>query len=227
MCGIAGVFSRKNEGVFPEIADMLSMMRHRGPEGFGISTPEGVKKHETFKQLNSDVLPGNPGIGHCLLSITQPFGKRLAKTAGAWSGLQPFQSTEKKLSIAHNGQIYNYAELTNRKVQSDSEAILHFFEKYDAIETGISDFMQAAIGKYAVAINSGNSIYAFRDVLGIKPIWYGGNEEYYAFASEPVALKKINIQFPQPLLPGHVLKISEKGIETKKIYGDYRRPMGR
>src|SRR3989344_8044088 len=160
MCGIAGVFSRKGADVFDDIADMLSMMRHRGPEGFGVSTAAGTKKHQSFSHLSQDTLSGNAGIGHCLLSITG-------------HGLQPFSSPTKKISLAHNGQIYNYAELTNKKVQSDSEAILHFFENYPSIEKAIPEFMTLAIGKYAVAINSGNSLYAFRDVLGIKPLWFG------------------------------------------------------
>src|SRR3989344_2063714 len=175
MCGIAWIITKKGADVFDDIADILSMMRHRGPEGFGVSTAAGTKKHQSFSHLNQDKLSGNAGIGHCLLSITghdlKPFsGKRFAKNS---YGLQPFSSQTKKISLAHNGQIYNYAELTNKKVQSDSEAILHFFENYPSIEKAIPEFMTLAIGKYAVAINSGNSLYAFRDVLGIKPLWFG------------------------------------------------------
>ena len=212
MCGIAGIISRDKKDVFNDLADMLSVLSHRGPEGFGISTEAGTKRHKTLSELNQDKIPGNTAIGHCLLSIT---GK----------GTQPFASQSKKFSLAHNGEIYNYRELSSKKVQSDSEAIVHFLEGYSSVEKGISDFMEIAIGKYAIAIQSGNTLYAFRDVLGIKPIWFGSNNGYLAFASEPGALKKINMQFPQPLLPGHLLKITEKGIETKKIYDlkDFRK----
>ena len=198
MCGIAGVYGRRNQDVFPELVDMLSMMGHRGPDGYGASVKGKTVKFHGFRELNATSLEGNSGIAHCLLSITG-------------HGLQPFDSS-KGFSLCHNGQIYNYKDLTDKPVESDSQAIVHFLEGHGSIEKGIHGFMATAVGKYAVAIQDGSELLAFRDVLGIKPMWFGGNEGYYAFASEPIALKKLNMQFPQPLLPGHLLKISKKGI---------------
>jgi len=107
MCSVIGIISRQGRDVSENAFQMLSALKDRGPEGFGIIAPEREKKSKSLGRLRP--MPSSEIIlGHCLLSIT---GK----------GTQPFASQSKKFSLAHNGEIYNYRELSSKKVQSDCD----------------------------------------------------------------------------------------------------------
>ncbi|MFH1256149.1 MAG: asparagine synthase-related protein [Candidatus Diapherotrites archaeon] len=82
----------------------------------------------------------------------------------------------------------------------------------------LREFVSKANGGYAIALNETDSFLAFRDFLGLKPIWFGSNPRFNAFASEPNALKKLNITFPEPLPPGHAVQLNEKAISAQKIF---------
>ncbi|MCR4335086.1 MAG: asparagine synthetase B [archaeon] len=205
MCSIIGIYSRSNGDVSVYLSALMDSLKHRGPEAFGIKTPKEEFKSKSFKQLK---FPKSPiALGHCLLSTTG-------------YGIQPL--SKGNVSISHNGQIYNYKKLVKEQTMvSDSESIAYFFAnelKKSSFENALKKFMKKAEGEYAVGLFYKNSLYAFRDPIGLKPLWFGSNDSVFAFASEPSALMKIDIQFPQPLLPGHMLKISKKGFETKPIF---------
>ncbi len=206
MCSVIGVYSKKGEDVSHEAYKLLASLSRRGPEGFGVKTQKEEKKSVALKGLLP--LPtGSIILGHCLLSTTG-------------FAVQPI--THSKISIAHNGQIYNYNEINTfqKKPSSDSEVIAKFFSKglqnknFSAVAR---EFFSKVEGEFAVGALYGNKLYAFRDFLGLKPLWYGENNSLIAFASGPGALMKIGIQFPQPLLPGYLLEISKKGAFTKPI----------
>ena len=214
MCSIAGVCSKSGKGVSRQLFQLLSTTQHRGPQAFGVKTPEAEKKVKTLKALLP--LPESYiALGHCLLSTTG-------------FGVQPLSSGN--VSIAHNGQIYNFEQLNSsgKKLSSDSEVIAHFFSERLAskpIEKVLKEFMLEAEGEYAVGLLHGEKLYAFRDVLGLKPVWFGENDSLCAFASEPHALMKLDMQFPQPLPPGHLLEISPQGLRVEKIFSleDFRK----
>ncbi|HLC79969.1 MAG TPA: asparagine synthetase B [archaeon] len=205
MCSVIGVYSKRSDA--PMLAHkLICSLLHRGPEAFGIKTPNDQRKAKSTKALLP--LPSsNLALAHCLLSTTG-------------YGIQPLSSGD--ISISHNGQIYNYKDLnpSAKPLVSDSEVIARFFDEKLKIDfdSALLEFMQKAIGEYAVGILHGKKLYAFRDPVGFKPLWYGENGSCAAFASEPAALMKIDILFPRPLEPGHVLEISESGLQVKKIF---------
>ncbi len=208
MCSIAGVFSKKGEDVYPVLLDMVLMQAHRGSDGFGIAVGKQLVKSSNKKVLQESFLKGSHGIAHSLLSVTG-------------HGVQPFSSCDKKSFLCHNGQLYNYLELNQKlsrhsfESDSDSETILHFLEEHNF---DFKKFMRVARGSFSVALSRGEKLFAFRDPLGIKPLWFGENDSFFAFASEPIALRKWNIEFPLPLLPGHVLEVSKSGFKPKKVF---------
>src|SRR5215472_15439738 len=106
MCGIAGIF---NLGAFEPVAEtsirrMLGMIRHRGPDQFGI------------------YLDGPVGLGNARLSIIDLSG-----------GQQPISNEDGTLWIVFNGEIFNYVELRPElearghrfTTTSDTEVLLH------------------------------------------------------------------------------------------------------
>ena len=204
MCSISGVISKKQDNVFNHLMESLFDLKHRGSDSFGVSVNGRTVTSKSMALLRKKFVSGSAGIAHSRLEIT---GKQF----------QPLQFGNK--SIAFNGQIYNFFEFT----ESDSDVIFlkEFFEqelKNNSIEKAVNKFMQKANGEYAVAILWNKKIYVFRDLFGIKPVWFGENDFFVAFSSEPKPLKKMNINFPLPLLPGSLLILSEKGIEVKKVF---------
>jgi asparagine synthase (glutamine-hydrolysing) len=84
MCGIVGVFDlkKKAEELRPQALEMSRRQRHRGPDWSGIfMCDKSILVHER-------------------LSIVDPA-----------SGKQPLFSTDGKLVLAVNGEIYNHREL--------------------------------------------------------------------------------------------------------------------
>src|SRR5262249_20430943 len=109
MCGIAGMFERTTRRVVNEgdMRQMLAMLRHRGPDEFGILLDEEC------------------GLGNARLSIIDLSG-----------GTQPITNEDESLWIVFNGEIFNYIELRAElekqghqfRTASDTEVILHLYE---------------------------------------------------------------------------------------------------
>src|SRR5438132_14272842 len=106
MCGIAGIVTLEERGAVAEgeLRQMLGMIRHRGPDEFGIYLDEQA------------------GLGSARLSIIDLGG-----------GQQPISNEDDTLWIVFNGEIFNYLELRSDlearghrfKTNSDAEVILH------------------------------------------------------------------------------------------------------
>lgn len=86
MCGIAGILSSVPLGdAQPALAQMLSALRHRGPDDQGI-----------FRSAS-----GHAALAHARLSILDL----------SPAGHQPMSTPDGRLTIVFNGEIYNFQEL--------------------------------------------------------------------------------------------------------------------
>lgn len=162
MCGIAGkVFLRGNETVDLElIRRMTGVIAHRGPDGDG------------------HYVQGPVGLGHRRLSIID------LSSAGA----QPMCNEDKTVWIVFNGEIYNFLELRDKlaklghtfKSGTDTEVIVHLYEEYG------EQCVEQLRGMFAFAIwnEKDRSLFAARDRVGIKPLYYILMDNEFAFASE-------------------------------------------
>ena len=161
MCGIAGILQlngRGNPRLGASLRHMNRKQRHRGPDG------EGVWTNET----------GTAGLGHVRLSIIDLDG-----------GGQPMTDAAAGITIAFNGEIYNFrdlrAQLCKRhrfRTQSDTEVILHAYREWGP------DCVQKLRGMFAFAIwdERAQSLLLARDRFGIKPLYtaIAGNTLYFA-----------------------------------------------
>ncbi len=142
---------------------MLAMLRHRGPDEFGI------------------LLDGCVGLGNARLSIID-----------LSNGQQPIGNEDGTLWIVFNGEVFNYIELRPElekrghcfATNSDTEVLLHAYEEYGPA------CVERFNGQFAFAIwnTREQSLFLARDRLGVRPLFYtlkGGN---LAFASEIKAI---------------------------------------
>jgi asparagine synthase (glutamine-hydrolysing) len=166
MCGIAGIVSPKLEtGVREDaVSRMVKRQRHRGPDDSGFCSS------------------GPASLGMCRLAIIDPA-----------HGHQPMISPDGRFSLIFNGAIYNYRELQaglaargwNFRTDCDTEVLLAGFALDGAA------CLRQLRGMFAFAIWDAREqkLFAARDPLGIKPLYYARLPEAgVVFASELNAL---------------------------------------
>lgn len=161
MCGIFGIVGNKIDEA--HLKKATNMLAHRGPDASGIFVDDGV------------------GLGHRRLSIID-----------LESGHQPMFNEDETLCIVFNGEIYNFPELHadlvarqhRFKTRSDTETILHAYEEWG------EGCVARLRGMFAFAIwdRKSQKLFAARDRLGIKPLFYAEHGNTFYFASEMKAI---------------------------------------
>jgi asparagine synthase (glutamine-hydrolysing) len=212
MCTICGHFVQDGKIVSRDIYDMLIKMAHRGPDTHGIYLDGTLLRTRAIEELKEGLVnESHIALGHSRLRIV---GKEKAT--------QPYTSCDGKLTLIHNGEIYNYQKLRSLlykphdiKTSSDSEVIVHLLE-----ETYRGDLLDATKkviglldGMYALAVTDGESVVVARDPIGKKPLYYIQNEDTTYFASEKKALWN-GQDTPVRLNPGDILTIDDSGASV-------------
>ncbi|BCA57126.1 Asparagine synthetase [Nitrospira sp. KM1] len=171
MCGIVGLFDPGGRGITEEqLAHMRDQMVHRGPNDAGF-----------FVHRDQDLFVG---LAHRRLSIID-----LSEL-----GRQPMSTSDARLWIVFNGEIFNYAELRRLLMQTgryafrsrtDTEVIL-----YGVREWGLDGCLKRLRGMYAFALFdvTAQTLTIVRDPLGIKPLYYSRQTAGFVFASEVKAI---------------------------------------
>ncbi|MDD2753539.1 MAG: asparagine synthase (glutamine-hydrolyzing) [Candidatus Portnoybacteria bacterium] len=166
MCGING-FSFKDERL---IGRMNAAIKHRGPDQDGI------------------FLDDNFSLGHARLAVID-LSER---------GRQPIFNEDKTLAIVFNGEIYNFKELRRALEQkghkffsnTDTEVVLHLFE--ERRERCVEEL--DGIFAFAIYNLKERSLFAVRDHLGVKPLYYFWDEQKLIFSSEIKAILEHDIK---------------------------------
>lgn len=166
MCGIAGIYGKRNKIRYSDLKLMGDKLAHRGPDGEGIWINE----------------PDNIGFLHRRLSIIDLSDH----------GNQPMHYADKRYTITFNGEIYNYIELKEALVDkgyrfvsdSDTEVLLALYA-----EKG-KDCLADLDGMFAFAIwdDREKELFLARDRFGEKPLHYAFIDGAFCFASEMKAL---------------------------------------
>ncbi|MDL1974320.1 MAG: asparagine synthase (glutamine-hydrolyzing) [Deltaproteobacteria bacterium] len=221
MCGIAGA-TRNLLGENPDqtLHRMNQVMLHRGPD------------------MGEVTCDADMGLCHRRLSIID-----LSE-----DGRQPMVSRDGRFTIVFNGEIYNFLELRKElsaqghqfQTKTDTEVLLHAFMEY-----GPSS-LDKVRGMFAYAIwdKKEKRLFAARDRIGKKPLYYYFYGGKFAFASEIKSLLEIEevqqeidptaiidylkyLFIPHPksiyknifkLEPGHFLTFSAGQIQTRQYW---------
>ncbi|ARJ66562.1 asparagine synthase (glutamine-hydrolyzing) [Magnetospirillum sp. ME-1] len=167
MCGLAAILAYGAEAPPPDRAELLAVrdaMVPRGPDGAGLW------------------LDGRVGLAHRRLSIIE------ITEAGA----QPMATSDGRLRVTFNGEIYNYralrAELEAQGVafasHSDTEVLLHLYRR-DGI-----DMLRSLRGMFAFALwdEERRGMLLARDPFGIKPLYIADDGRTLRAASQVKAL---------------------------------------
>jgi asparagine synthase (glutamine-hydrolysing) len=166
MCGICGVIDFGSRT--PSREDLIPMSEalvHRGPDDQG------------------DYLAPHAAMAHRRLAIID-----------VEKGHQPLLDPSGRVAVVFNGEIYNCIELRKQleeaghifRTRSDTEVLLAAYLQY-----GIKALAHL-IGDFAFAIWDARQdmLFAARDRLGLKPLFYRRNGKKFIFASEIKAILK-------------------------------------
>jgi asparagine synthase (glutamine-hydrolysing) len=216
MCGISGVVSLDGRPLEVGLAaHMRDAITHRGPDGNGEFDAPGVS------------------LGACRLAIVDLDPR----------GLMPMSSADGRFHIVHNGEIYNRPELREQlqargvelRTTTDTEVILLLYALEGAAMLDRLDGMFA----FAIWDSERHELFAARDRVGEKPLYYAEDRGRLLFASEPKALfaAGLPVEFDDStwlelltfrsvagertvyrgvssLLPAHWLRVGQAGIQT-------------
>ncbi len=221
MCGIAGILRPEEATDDPGVVRaMLDVLKPRGPDGAGVV-------HE-----------GGLTLGH----------RRLAVLDLSEAGHQPMRSASGRLLISHNGEVYNFRDLSQElglgaadlQSKSDTEVVLHAWERWG---TGALDRM---VGQWAFALYDRleGRLWLARDRFGEKPLFYHHRAGILTFASsleamlqapwvsrdiDPAVLAEyLTLRYviaPRTILagisklePGHLLSAGPDGCQVRRWY---------
>jgi asparagine synthase (glutamine-hydrolysing) len=160
MCGVVGIVDFES----PRPSDhllrrMLGLIRHRGPDAFGI------------------YLGTHVGLGSARLSIIDLSG-----------GDQPISNEDQTIWIVYNGEVFNYPDLRKDLIarghqfstNTDTEVLVHLYE-----EKG-PELLKDLNGQFAFALwdQRHERLLLARDRLGVRPLFYHQQGGRIVFGSE-------------------------------------------
>jgi asparagine synthase (glutamine-hydrolysing) len=162
MCGIAGIVAPAADQYSHILQQMLTRLRHRGPDDEGTH----------FFPLCA--------LGHTRLGIVDLKG-----------GRQPMLTPNRRAAISFNGEIYGFKALRPRfplypfQTTGDTELILAMYERHG------QSLPECLPGMFAFAIwdEENQRLFCARDRFGEKPFFYAeGRNGEFVFASEIKAI---------------------------------------
>jgi amidophosphoribosyltransferase len=232
-CGVFGVYAPGSD-VARLAYFALYALQHRGQESAGIATCENGHimtlrdlglVSQVFDETKLRALSGSMAVGHVRYSTTG---------SSAWENAQPvYRSDRREVALAHNGNLINALELHDQlsargvafRSTSDSELIAAMLSTHEAdtLADALEDVMPRLEGAFSTVVMTNDSLVAFRDGAGLRPLALGQVGDRYCVASESCAFDIIGARFLRDVQPGEMVSLSERGIETRQIIQSERR----
>jgi amidophosphoribosyltransferase len=226
-CGVFGVYAPGSD-VARLAYFALYALQHRGQESAGIATTENghimtVRDlglvSQVFDEEKLRALQGEMAIGHVRYSTTG---------SSAWENAQPvWRSDRRQVALAHNGNLINavelHAELSEQGVRfrgsSDSEIIAALLSTHlaDRIEDVLAEVMPRLEGAFSTVAMTKDAVVGFRDPAGLRPLALGRVGDRYCLASESCAFDIIGAELLREVLPGEMISIGARGMETRQL----------
>jgi amidophosphoribosyltransferase len=224
MCGVFGI--RSEERDVSRLAYFgLFALQHRGQEAAGIAVSDrgnltvlremGLVAH-VFDEQQLQALPGEAAIGHTRYSTTG---------ANKWANAQPLihHGSARTVALGHNGNLVNVEELRAELIADgvklasglDSEVIAALVACDDApLAEAVAGAMHRLQGAYSVTALVDDTLVAFRDPFGFRPLTLGRLGDDWVIASETCALDLVGADVVRDVQPGEVVWVDDEGLHA-------------
>ncbi len=221
MCGVFGVRAPGRDVARLAYFGLFAL-QHRGQESAGIAVSEDGRLTalrdlglvaQVFDERSLSGLHGDLAIGH----------NRYSTTGGnAWENAQPLlqHGRVRTVALGHNGNLVNAEELREQAGKplgssSDSEVIAALIADD---ERPLAEAIGAAMGRLEGAATvvglSGETLFAFRDPYGFRPLVLGRLGADPVVASETCALDLVGATFEREIRPGELVLADGDGVRT-------------
>jgi amidophosphoribosyltransferase len=221
MCGVFGIRSEPRDVARLAYFGLFAL-QHRGQESAGIAVSDEGRLTvvrdmglvaQVFNEQQLQALPGEVAIGHTRYSTTG---------ANRWANAQPLihHGRARTVALGHNGNLVNVEELRAELEEdgvrlasgSDSEIIAALIARDAApLPEAVANAMRRLDGAYSVTALSEETLVAFRDPQGFRPLTLGLLGEDWVVASETCALDLIGAEPVRDVRPGELVWIDGDG----------------
>ena len=231
-CAVFGVYA-PGEDVARMTCFGLQALQHRGQESAGIAVGDGetilVEKDlglvtQVFSDASLSALEGFVAVGHARYSTSGG--------AASWEAAQPHISAidDVLIALAHNGTLVNTNAIRTRLIgegvqfrsRTDSEVAAKVIgvatQQSHHLRTGIRHAMETLRGAYAMVLASADSLYAFRDPHGIRPLCIGQlpDGRGWVVSSETCGLDIVGAQYVRDVAPGEIVRFNKEGMLSEQ-----------
>ena len=231
-CGVFGVFGSQEAAHMTYFG--LHSLQHRGQEGAGIVSSDGIKLRQYRNRgLLSEVFANPQDLDR--LEGTSAIGHVRYGTSGnnSIANVQPFlfHFHDGDVALAHNGNLTNAKSLKQKledegavfQSNSDTEILIHLIRQkqdldfIDALKSSLNEIH----GGFAFVILRKDQLIAALDPNGFRPLCIGRlSDGGYVVASETCALDMVGAGFVRDVLPGELVIIDENGLRIEHFTTD-------
>ncbi len=221
MCGVFGVRAPGRDVARLAYFGLFAL-QHRGQESAGIAVSEEGRLTalrdlglvaQVFDERSLSGLHGDLAIGHNRYSTTG---------ANAWENAQPLlhHGRVRTVALGHNGNLVNAAELRERVRKPlastpDSEVVAALIADDERpLEEAVASAMQQLEGAATVVGLADETLFAFRDPHGFRPLVLGRLGSDPVVASESCALDLVGATFDREVRPGELVLADANGLRT-------------
>ncbi|MCS7124876.1 MAG: asparagine synthase-related protein [Candidatus Bathyarchaeota archaeon] len=196
MKALAAVLDKKGGNAVQKVGVMLNLLGRNHADAFCIATPDSTFVDASLERLPTKELKASTASGKVFLKV-------LATDT-------PQLTNFRKSSLVFDGRIYHPPATV-------SEAA--FMEKLraDGAVAAAEALVRKFDGCFAFTVTEDKKLIVGRDSLGLYPLYYGENRDFFAVASECKALWKIGITETKSFPPGHVAIADRKGFKVKHV----------
>ncbi len=231
-CGVFGVFGSQEAAHMTYFG--LHSLQHRGQEGAGIVSSDGIKLLQYRNRgLLSEVFANPQDLDR--LEGTSAIGHVRYGTSGnnSIANVQPFlfHFHDGDVALAHNGNLTNAKSLKQKledegavfQSNSDTEILIHLIRQKQDLD--FIDALKASLnevhGGFAFVILRKDQLIAALDPNGFRPLCIGRlSDGGYVVASETCALDMVGAEFVRDVLPGELVIIDENGLRIEHFTTD-------
>jgi len=224
MCGVFGVRAPERDVARLSYFGLYAL-QHRGQESAGIAVCEDGRLTalrdlglvpQVFDERSLSGLQGQLAIGHTRYSTTG---------GNAWENAQPLlhHGRARTVALGHNGNLVNAAALRDAigkplASSSDSEVIAALIADDDApLEDAVANAMNRLEGAASVVGLADETLFAFRDAHGFRPLVLGQIGGDPVVASETCALDLVGAKLVRELEPGELVLADRDGVRTVQV----------
>jgi len=224
MCSVFGVRAPERDVARLSYFGLYAL-QHRGQESAGIAVCENGRLTalrdlglvpQVFDERSLSGLRGQLAIGHTRYSTTG---------GNAWANAQPLlhHGRVRTVALGHNGNLVNAAALRDElgkplASSSDSEVIAALIADDDApLEEAVANAMNRLEGAASVVGLADDTLFAFRDAHGFRPLVLGQIGDDPVVASETCALDLVGAKLVREVEPGELVLADRDGVRTVQV----------